>query len=563
MLDFGKGGILMSIGSFVLVLHSHLPYCRKAGVWPFGEEWVFEAMAETYIPLLDIVDYLVDRNALGSFTVGFTPVLLDQLSDPYMLLRFDEYLEAKIAAAETDIARFGSESEWKLQELARFYRDRYEGVRSSYHRRHNGNLVDAFRALQDNGVIEILAGAATHAYLPLLATDSSVYSQLKLGHDVYSQNFGRPPSGIWLPECGYSPPSESSGVDRTLKDLGYSCFFVDAHAIEGGASIDVYSDRVLQKPQARATAAKRDYTTYLPYLVSGSDTAVLGRNQRTALQVWSSEWGYPGDGNYREFHRRDPISGFSYWKVTSRLVDISAKETYHPEAALMRAKEHADHFVEMVERLLLDFNGETGKQGVIVAPFDVELFGHWWMEGLDWLRWTLEGLSKSPHVEVLSASKFLEKHPPNEKIDLLESSWGLGGGHYIWDNDLTNWMWQEIHNTEKEMQDITLKIINKVRQQKDDASLRVRLLKQAAREALLLQSSDWPFLVTTEQARDYGERRFLEHKHRFERLAHALAQDVISPDTVSYLEQIESIDAVFPQIDFATFMGKQGFCGKC
>ena len=547
----------MSIGSFVLVLHSHLPYCRKAGVWPFGEEWVFEAMAETYIPLLDIIDYLADKNVLGSFTVGFTPVLLDQLQDPYMLLRFDEYLDTKIAAAEADIARFGAESEWSLQELAKFYRDRYEGVKSSFHLRHNKDLVNAFKALQDRGLVQILAGAATHAYLPLLSTESSIYSQLKLGHDVYTQSFGRPPQGIWLPECGYRPPSESSSVDRALEDLGYSCFVVDAHAIEGGAPIDVYSDRVLRKPEVRPAAAKRDYTSYLSYLVSGSDIAVLGRNQRTALQVWSSEWGYPGDGNYREFHRRDPVSGFSYWKVTSRLVDISAKEVYHPDAALGRAKEHADHFVGLVERLLLDFNAETGKRGVIVAPFDVELFGHWWLEGLDWLKWALEGLSKSPHVEVLSASSYLEKHPPHEEIDLLESSWGLGGGHYIWDNESTNWMWQEIHTAEKEIEDMTLKVNRRGRQADDNASLRDRLLKQVAREALLLQSSDWPFLVTTEQARDYGERRFLEHKYRFERLAHALAEDVISPEIVNYLEQLESIDAVFPQIDFTAFTGSR------
>jgi len=172
-----------------------------------------------------------------------------------MLLRFDEYLETKIAAAEADIMRFSSESEWRLQELAKFYKDRYEGVRNSFHLRHNRDLVNAFKALQDRGLIQILAGAATHAYLPLLSTDTSIYSQLKLGYDVYSRSFGRPPQGIWLPECGYRPPTESSSVDGVLADLGYSCFVVDAHAIEGGSPIDVYSDRVMRKPQARAAAA--------------------------------------------------------------------------------------------------------------------------------------------------------------------------------------------------------------------------------------------------------------------------------------------------------------------
>ena len=543
----------MSVGSFLLVLHSHLPYCRKAGVWPFGEEWVFEAMAETYIPLLNIIKCLAAKGDFGSITIGFTPVLLDQLQDPYMLLRFDEYLEAKITAAEADIIRFGAESEWAFQRLARFYKERYEKVRDDFYLQYNGSLVNAFKSLQDEGLIQILAGAATHAYLPLLSTGASVYSQLKLGHDVYHQSFGHSPSGVWLPECGYRPPSGSLNIERDLKSLGYSCFFVDAHAIEGGSPIDVYSDRSLRKPQRRSITAKRDYTACLPYLVSGSDIAVLGRNQRTALQVWSSEWGYPGDGNYREFHRRDPVSGFGYWKVTSRLVDISAKEVYNPDAALFKAREHASHFVGLVERLLTDFNLETGKHGVILAPFDIELFGHWWMEGLDWLKWTLEGFEKSPHVEVMSVSEYLENHPPDKEIDLLESSWGLGGGHYVWDNDMTNWMWQEIHNAEKEIRDIALKVNCRRQREGEGSTLKIRLLNQAIREVLLLQSSDWPFLVTTEQARDYGERRFLQHKHRFERLAHALTQDTPHSDIIDYLKQLEAVDAIFPKIDPAVF----------
>ncbi|MGE5574046.1 MAG: glycoside hydrolase family 57 protein [Bacillota bacterium] len=579
----------MSTGSFVFVLHSHLPYCRKAGVWPFGEEWVFEAMAETYIPLLDIVSDLVARGVPARLTVGLTPVLLDQLQDPYMLFRFDEYVETKIAAAEGDIARFEAESEGRFRDLARFYRDRYDKVRTSFHERYGRDLVSAFRRLQDEGHIELVAGAATHAYLPLLARESSVCAQVKVGCDTYERCFGRKPMGIWLPECGYRPRDSSrsepgsafgrAGVDGALGAMGIRHFFVDAHAIQGGTPVGMYGAGLSQRqPPPRYVPSRPGFTTYLPYSLPGSDIAVLGRNERTALQVWSSEWGYPGDGNYREFHKRDSISGFRYWKVTSRLVDLGSKEVYQHEAALARAREHADHFVGLVERLLGDFHRDAGKHGIIVAPFDVELFGHWWMEGLDWLRWAIEGLARSDNVELTTAAGYLESHPPSGRIDLVESSWGMGGGHYIWDNEATGWMWDEVHASEGEMERIAAMAacaddgpVRPPRHEGDSSawtpdgaprSFRERILRQAAREALLLQSSDWPFLVTTDQAADYASRRFLEHRHRFTRLLDALQQGDATPEAMRYLEEIEAIDALFPDIDPAAFSVKQGSASR-
>lgn len=567
----------MSRGSFVFVLHSHLPYCRKAGVWPFGEEWVFEAMAETYIPLLDVISGLVAGGVPVKLTVGLTPVLLDQLQDPYMLFRFEEYLETKIAAAEADIARFEAESEGRLRDLARFYRDRYESVRRSFHERYGGDIVGAFRSLQEGGHIELVAGAATHAYLPLLARESSVYAQVRIGVDTYERCFGRRPQGIWLPECGYRPRDSvagppgsafaAAGIDGVLATMGIRHFFVDSHAIQGGTPAGMYGARFAERqPVPRYIPSRPGFTTYLPYSVEGSGLLVLGRNERTALQVWSSEWGYPGDGNYREFHKRDSVSGFRYWKVTSRLVDLGSKEIYQPEAALAKAKEHADHFVCLVERLLGEFHADTGKHGVIVAPFDVELFGHWWMEGVDWLRWVLEGLARSDSVELATAAGYLENHPPAGQIDLVESSWGMGGGHYIWDNEATSWMWDEIHSVEREMERTAASLASLTTAGGHDPggpdTIEKRLLRQAAREALLLQSSDWPFLVTTEQAADYASRRFLEHKNRFERLLYALERADAMAEIERYLGEIEAIDAVFPDINPAAFAWKQGSASR-
>ncbi len=546
----------MSVGSFVFVLHGHLPYCRKAGVWPFGEEWVFEAMAETYIPLLDAITDLVERGVPVRLTMGFTPVLVEQLHDPYMLFRFDEYLSAKVAAAEADMARFGAQSEGRLQDLARVHRDRYEKVKASFRNRYDRDIVGAFHVLQEQGHVQVLAGAATHAYLPLLSRKSSVYAQVRVGCDAYRQCFGANPTGIWLPECGYRPGL--GNLERVLADLGIAHFFVDAHAIQGGAPVGTYRSKLAHERATAHAAPRPGYTTYLPYRLRGSDISVLGRNERVALQVWSSEWGYPGDGNYREFHKRDSVSGLHYWKVTSRLVDLASKEIYEPEAALARAREHAEHFVGLVERLLGDFQRETGKSGVIIAPFDVELFGHWWLEGLDWLRWVLEGLARSPNVDLTTAARYLEQYPPACSIDLVESSWGLGGAHYIWDNEATGWMWDQIHSTEAEMER-AVREASRMADAMRKPTAADRLIRQAAREALLLQGSDWPFLVTTEQAADYASRRFLEHRHRFTGLVEAFKRQSIPPEVMRDLEEIEAIDAVFPDLDESVFAEKQGF----
>ncbi len=552
----------------MLVLHSHVPYCRKAGVWPFGEEWVFEAMAETYIPLLDVIWDLGARGFEGGLTVGFTPVLLDQLRDAYMLARFDEYLEARIAAAEGDMRRFAAEGDGRLRELAGFHRDRYERARTEFHERYGRDIPGAFRALQDAGRIQILAGAATHAYLPLLSRESSVRAQIEIGCDAYRSCFGRQPSGIWLPECGYRPAGSgarsagdvgwSGGLERVLSRAGLDHFFVDTRAIQGGVPLSAYGTSNTTRPATSVRATRRRHTTHLAYSVRGSSLRVLGRDDRTAVQVWSSEWGYPADGAYREFHRRDPVSGLHYWRVTNRLADLGSKELYQPEAALARAREHASHFVTLVERLLRDFHAQTGKHGVIVAPFDVELFGHWWFEGLDWLRWTLEGLSRSADVDVSTAARYLERHPPARSIDLVESSWGLGGAHFVWDNETTAWMWEEIHDTEAEMEEAARAACRATAATPGEEPARGRFLRQAAREALLVQSSDWPFLVTTEQAAGYASARFREHRRRFLRLLRTLQSDRIEPDTLRSLEEIEAVDALFPDLDHRAFLGKQG-----
>jgi len=556
-------------GAFTFVLHSHLPYCRNAGRWPHGEEWLHEAASETYIPLLNALYDLKLEGCPFRLTLGLTPVLLEQLADPLVLHNLAEFLEEKIERARGDVKRFEDADEGHLLYLAKFYLDRYSAVLVSFNERFNRDLVGAFKQLQDEGYIEIAGSAATHAYLPLLERDSSIYAQLQAGKASYSYYFGKSLSSIWLPECGYRPAYYAErcgqryikpGLETFLSELGIKCFFAETHMVEGGQPVGKAREEVIgpyRNIPRRYVVPVEGYvepvirTTYLPYWVQTADVAVIGRNNQTSMQVWSADWGYPGDFNYREFHKRDGISGLHYWKVTGAKLDLAYKELYDPYQALRRIDEHSTHFVGLVEQLLLDFYQTTGEFGIIAAAYDAELFGHWWFEGVDWLKQVLSKLSRSETVEMTTASEYLERHPPKDVLSLPEGSWGLGGGHFTWQNVDTEWMWRLIHTSELRME----KLVSIYPQA--EGGMR-ELLNQAARELLLLQASDWQFLVTTGQARLYSENRFLQHLERFQQLADLAESGIVDGPALSLCRTFWEADKVFPYIDYRYFTDREG-----
>jgi len=562
----------MKQGAFTFVLHSHLPYCRMAGRWPHGEEWLHEAASETYIPLLNGLYDLVEAGHPIRLTIGLTPVLTEQLSDPLVLDHLASYLEEKCDAAEGDISRFEASGDGHRAYLARFYRDWYAHTLHSLQERFDGDIIGAFRKLQDEGHIEILTSAATHGYLPLLGRDSSIYGQLRTGVESYARHFGRPPRAVWLPECAYRPAYVSeggymrSGLESSLAELNLGLFFSETHAIEGGKPVgkaagdaigpygEIKRRYVVPLPDALAHEAR---TTYQPYYVldtaGGGDrhsgVAVIGRNNRTGVQVWSATFGYPGDLDYREFHKKDEVSGLQYWRLTQARGDLGDKDLYHPDWAQGKMHQHAEHFANLVEELIVQYHVQSGRFGIIASNYDSELFGHWWFEGVDWLRGVLQRLSQSEVVELTTASDYLEEHPPTEVLALPESSWGLGGTHWSWDNDETHWMWEPIHEGEARMEALVARYPDEV----GDAEA---LLNQAARELLLLQASDWPFLVTTGQAREYATLRFNEHLTRFSRLA-ALAESRAMSDGAALAAKLYEQDKVFPDMDYRWF-GERG-----
>lgn len=541
----------MSVGSFVFMLHSHLPFYRKAGMWPFGEESVFECMAESYIPLLNAIADLWDEGIAPKLTIGITPILAEQLADRHLNAGFEQFLATRLEAAKADEKRFSSRGETpsaELLHLARFYVNWFAQVQSDYKERWRRDLLAGFKKYQDLGAIEITTSAATHCFSPLLQTDSSIFAQYQTGVESYKRMFGRQPKGFWLPECAYRPAiKDRPGVEKWLYDLGLQYFFTESFVIKGGQTAKLRrafgpygSIEYIPVPATPPTGLD----TFEAYWLKDYPVAVMGRHEEAGFQVWSAEHGYPGDGNYREFHKKDDKSGLHYWKLTSKKTDLGDKQLYNPEAALVRLRENSDHYVGVIQQILTDHVKATGKSGLVMVSFDTELFGHWWFEGISWIKEVIRKLHNYTAVKMQTASEYLADNAPQRAIEIPESSWGAGGHWQVWLNNDTEWMWPIINDAEKTMQKLVAQHAG------GNGGLLNRALKQASRELLLLESSDWPFLVTTGQAKEYAVDRFNGHSQRFKELVEMISSGKIEEAKVS---ELESIDNCFPEVSPQAF----------
>lgn len=549
---------------FTFVLHTHIPYCRQTGRWPHGEEWIHEAIAETYVPLLVELYDLAEAGVPFKLTLGITPVLAEQLADADIQDHFVAYVSERLAAVEADIARFapgGPFADPALARLAAWYHAWYGRVLAAFVNRFDSDLVGALRGLADSGHLTLATSAATHGYLPLLATDESIHAQLATGVRAHTRHFGQAPKAIWIPECAYRPgyrverdgqTLERPGLEDFLAELGLEVFFVETHAITGGQPVGKAAGEAIglyegiprvEIARAEPTIARGEMTTYHPYWVGGRRVAAVGRDNRTSMQVWSSIIGYPGDPAYREFHRKDAASGLQYWRVTSAAAELGDKGLYDPDGARQRVAAHAEHFVQTVEATARDFSAEFG-EGLIAANYDTELFGHWWFEGPLWIAAVLRRLADSPAVKLTTATEWVEAHPPEHVAEIAEGSWGAGGTHWTWDNPENHWMWGLSHAAETRLRDLAANSAGVT-------GMRAEVLKQAARELLLLQSSDWPFLVTTGQAAEYATMRFTEHLAKFNRLAYLAEAPGSGAEAAAVVAETWEQDKLFPDIDLA------------
>jgi 1,4-alpha-glucan branching enzyme len=530
---------------FVLTLHSHLPWVLNHGRWPHGSDWLTEAAIDTYLPLLESLFALERDHVPAPVTIGITPVLANMLAHPLFRTELEDFFDQRLEACQEAPESLRGTGDAHLIPLATYWQDRLLRLRRLFHTL-DGNLIAAFRGLEQRGRIEILSSAATHGFLPLLARDESIRLQLAVGVREHRRLFGRSPAGCWLPECAYRPrerwapwptaPTASirRGIDEHLADAGYRYFFVDAHLVTGARAMNLgpYGEERDGTAERVEKAEKAQRTPYRAYRVAtagaGREVAIFARDPRASAQVWSRHGGYPGDGAYLEFHKIRWPGGLKYWRVTGNGVDLGAKEQYDPQVASQHAESHAAHFARLVDRVADENSGRgqrphtaAGNSGVLTAPFDTELFGHWWFEGPHFLESMYRVLPDFGDVRPVTAAHHLDRNLPMPALRLPAGSWGANGDFSMWLNEGTAWTWERLWPLEHAFWDVAPAALAQ-------PAMRT-VLAQAARELLLAQSSDWQFIISTGAVPDYAFRRFNGHCEAAELLVGAL-QDVARQD---------------------------------
>jgi 1,4-alpha-glucan branching enzyme len=538
----------MAVGSFCLVLHGHMPYVLRHGAWPHGEDWLYEAAAETYLPLLKVIDECQALKGNPRVTLGLTPVLLEQLAHNDFKRGFQAYLNERAERARSDREDFQRQGQLHQVYLATLWEKLYDDLSAQFTALHR-DIPRAFAEQAAAGSVQLLTSNATHAYTPLLLEDSSIRAQLRAGLDSSRRILGLSPKGLWLPECAYRPagtwtppiswggPRYRGGIDEALSAEGLTHFFTESHQIRSGL---------------RPGAGTHEPAWVCHNGDGRTNIAALTRDPDICQQVWSGFVGYPADGMYLEFHKRQgERRGLRYWKVTNPRSDLGAKDPYYPDDVSGKIYEHAQHFCGQVRHRLWDHHHRTGRYVVVVACFDAELFGHWWFEGPRFLRDVLLTLNADPDVDLCTAEEVLHRHPPEQGVWLSEGSWGEGGGHRVWTNEKVNWMWDVEYRRESLFGKLTYHL-----PWRQNAAL-ASLLKDAGRELLLLQASDWPFVISRGQAMDYGIKRFMQHVSRFDVLTDLAERFMEDPACLRKLSEVTSFeikdaqvhDVIFPEID--------------
>lgn len=525
----------MEKGSLAIVLHAHLPFVRHPEYKDALEEnWLFEAITDTYIPVLVTLDTLVEEGLDFRLTVSLSPTLASMLDDPFLQSRYLARLEKLIELGEKEVQRTEPYPQYYL--LARMYHRRLLETRRHFLHRYGKNLVRAFGNLQELGKIEIMAGAATHAYLPLLTVnESAVRCQVQIGIQFYEKTFGCKPEGFWLPECGFC-----RGIDELLSENQIRHTILETHGV------------------TRAESSPR-HGVYAPILCP-SGLAVFGRDPESSKQVWSSTEGYPGDYDYREFYRDiaydldsdyikpyihcDGIpvdTGFKYFRITG---DTDQKEHYVPAAAAKKAEMHAGNFVLNRVKQFEFLTAAMDCKPVIVAPYDAELFGHWWFEGPLWLEHVVrKSCLEQNTFGLVTLSEYLDQHPPDQVSMPSPSSWGYKGFNETWLNGKNDWIYRDLHRGSLDMENLAKKY-------PQTEGLTRRALNQAARELLLAQASDWAFMIHAGTTGEYGTQRTKTHIDRLNRLKKQIELGRIDEPGLCAMEEQNNI---FPWIDYRLF----------
>jgi 1,4-alpha-glucan branching enzyme len=518
-------------GYISLILHGHLPFVRHPEHEKFLEEsWLFEAILESYIPLLQVLERWEEEGLKVTVTVTLTPTLCSMLADPLLQQRHMRRFEALIELADKE--RHRTRGNAPLHELAQFYCKRFGGIREYYCRR-KGDLLGVFRSLQECGRVEIMTSAATHALLPLLAHHSpSVRAQVLVGRDHYLRCFGCAPRGIWLPECAYV-----EALEPVFREAELRWFITDTHGL------------LHARPRPRCGV-------FAPILTPNG-LAAFGREKHSARQVWSREQGYPADARYRDFYRdigfdldldylqshlpapeQRGFTGIKYHRVTDRSAE---KQCYDRRAAVEAAAEHADHFLKHRKIQIRKLSRILEEPPILICPYDTELFGHWWYEGPEFLdQLVRQACSREEQIRMITPDQYLGHHGRLQVAEPGASSWGEEGYWGVWLNERNAWIYPHLNIAQQRMMELAETFAH-------PDKLEERALQQAARELLLAQASDWPFILSAGTNVDYARNRVETHLFRFTQLFEQITAREINPQQ---LEAFEKQDNIFPGINY-------------
>jgi 1,4-alpha-glucan branching enzyme len=450
-------------GELCILLHSHMPYVEGFGTWPFGEEWLLEAMASSYLPLIEVLERHADRGAAGVATIGVTPVLADQLALPEVGERFLRFMRGtRSECHREDAAGLERAGQHDAAAALRLSGGDYEHAAQEFERR-GGDLLGALSALRERGVVDLWASCATHAVLPLIATDSGVRMQVEAGVAAHRDRFGCWSGGFWLPECAYRP-----GLEDHLARAGVGAFCVD---------------------QTRVA----DPLDHLQPIAVGGTVAVP-LDWSTIALVWDDR-GYPSDPLYRDYHAQT-VNGMRAWGNGGR--------AYDREAAHARARAHAAHFVEEVIRRTTAYRLARGRAALCICALDTELLGHWWYEGPVWLDAVIDEAARQG-LALTTLPAALARHEPRDAA-VFESTWGTGKDLHTWDSPaVADVVWAA---RESELQ-----LLDALRCGAPNG--RATAARRAARELLALQSSDWAFMTSRRLAAEYARERVCNHSRAF------------------------------------------------
>ena len=527
-----------SKGLIAFVLHAHLPFVRHPEYDRFLEEnWLYEALSETYLPLLRVFRGLERDGIPFRLTISLSPTLTSMLEDELLCERYISHVDRLLELADKEEARLaGDEAGLKV---TRMYRRLIRRNREDFLDVYNGNILEGFRHFRDAGHLELITTTATHAFLPMYReTPEMIRNQILIALENHDRLFKAMPEGLWLPECGYFP-----GLEDYLKPYGVKYFFSSAHGV-------LHAD---ERPE---------YGVYAP-VRTPNGIAVFGRDRAASNAIWSAEDGFPGHPDYRDFYRdigfdlpEDYIApyaleagnrvntGFKYHAITG---DTDQKILYDPDKGLERARLDAKTFLE--NRILqCDTISEyMDRPPLIVCPFDAELFGHWWFEGPAFLDAFFREFHDARHsLMQVTPREYLHVWPHAQVTRPAFSSWGDKGYGQVWLDGSNDWIYRHTHKIVERMGEL-------VERFPDEKGLKQRTLNQAAREVLLSQASDWPFIIKTGTTVPYAERRVRSHIHNFNTIYESLCRNTVKTE---WLTKLEKRNNIFKDIDYRIFRKK-------